>query len=105
MIQGEVYIELKQAGYARKILEKAGLIDCNPAKYPMDLKDHTARDEGGEAVDATLYKSMIGGLCYLVHAPPDIVYSVGIASRYMEKPTKLHLNVVKRIMRYVRGTI
>lgn len=56
-------------------------------------------------MDATLYKSIIGGLRYLVHTRPDISYSVGVISRYMERPTKVHLDVVKRIMRYVKGTV
>lgn len=41
----------------------------------------------------------------MVHTRPDIAYSVGIVSRYMEKPTKKHLDAVKRILRYVKGTI
>lgn len=48
---------------------------------------------------------MVGGLRYLVNTRPDIAFSVGIVSRYMERPTILHLNVVKRILRYVKGTI
>lgn len=44
--QGEGFIELKQAGYARKILEKAGLGSCNPVKFPMDLKEQIRKDEG-----------------------------------------------------------
>ena len=84
--QGEGYIELKQAGYARKILEKAGMADCNPTKYPMDPKEQLSRDETGKLVNATDYKSMVGGLRYLVHTRPDIAYSVGIVSRYMRSP-------------------
>ncbi|XP_074361468.1 secreted RxLR effector protein 161-like [Apium graveolens] len=48
---------------------------------------------------------MIGGLRYLVHTRLDIVYSVGIASRFMECPTALHRNAVKRIIRYIQGTL
>lgn len=103
--QSEGYIELKQTGYARKILEKAGMNDCNPAKYPMDPKELLTKDEGGTAVDATQYKSLVGGLRYLVHTRPDIAYSVGVVSRFMERPTKLHVNAVKRILRYVKGTL
>lgn len=54
--QKEGYIELKQAGYARKILEKTGMSGCNPTKYPMDPKEQLTKDEGGKAVDATQYK-------------------------------------------------
>lgn len=103
--QGEGYIELKQKGYAKRILEKAGMSECNPTKYPMDPKECINKDEGGRPVDATLFKSMIGGLRYLIHTRPDIAYSVGIVSRFMEKPTIMHLNAAKHILRYMRGTL
>ncbi|XP_074322759.1 secreted RxLR effector protein 161-like [Apium graveolens] len=48
---------------------------------------------------------MVGGLRYLVHTRPDIAYAVGLVSRFMERPTVLYLNAVKRIMRYVKGTL
>lgn len=104
MKQGNVFIELKQSGYARKLLEKAGMLDCNPTKLPMDPKEHIANDEGGKSVDATHFKSIVGGLRYLVHTRPNIAYAVGIVSRYMERPTTMHLNAIKRIFRYIQGT-
>ncbi|XP_074376598.1 secreted RxLR effector protein 161-like [Apium graveolens] len=52
-----------------------------------------------------MFKSLVGGLKYLVHTRPDIAYSVGVVSRFMECPTMMHLNVVKRILRYVKGTV
>lgn len=70
--QGKGYIELKQTGYARKILEKAGMVDCNPTNYPIV---QLSRDERGETVDAIQYKSIVGGLRYLVHTRPDIAFS------------------------------
>ncbi|XP_074343057.1 secreted RxLR effector protein 161-like [Apium graveolens] len=48
---------------------------------------------------------MIGGLRYLVHSRPDIAFSVGIASRYIERPTMVHQNAAKRILQYVQGTL
>lgn len=98
-------IELCQAAYAKKILEKTGMWDCNPTKFPMDPKECITKDEGGKPVDVTNFKSMIGGLRYLVHSRPDIAYSVGIVSRYMEKPTMVHQMAAKRILRYVKGTL
>lgn len=56
-------------------------------------------------MDATQYKSMVGGLRYLVHTQPDISYAMGIVSRFMERPTVLHQNIVKRVLRYVKGYI
>lgn len=79
--------------------------ECNPTKYPMDPKEQITKDEGGEKVDPMEYKSMVGGLRYLVHTHADIAYAVGIVSRFMENPTVLHKNVVKRSLRYVWGTL
>ncbi|XP_074363653.1 uncharacterized protein LOC141704306 [Apium graveolens] len=103
--QKEGYIKIKQSSYAKKILENAGMIGCNPTKYPMDPKEQLTKDDGGKTVDTTQYKSMVGGLRYLVHTRPDISYAVGIISRYMERPTVLHQNAVKRILRYIKGTL
>lgn len=105
VVQEQGYIKLKQSGYARKILDKAGMAECNSTKFPMDPKEMIDRDENGKLVDATEYKSMVGGLRYLVYTRPDIAYSVGVVSRYMERPTKLHQDAVKRILRYMKGTM
>lgn len=99
------YIELKQTAYAKKILEKAVMSDCNPVKYPMEHKIQLHKDEDGDPVNPTQFKSMMGGLRYLVHTRPDIAYAVGVVSRFMERPTMLHLNATKRILRYVKGTL
>ncbi|XP_074374479.1 secreted RxLR effector protein 161-like [Apium graveolens] len=98
-------IKLKQTGYAKKIIEKAGMKGCNPTKFPMDPKEQLVKDDGGKAMNVTEYKSTIGELRYLVHTRPDIASSVGITSRFMERPTVLHRNVVTRIIRYVQGTL
>lgn len=103
--QGDGYIQLKQTGYAKKILNKAGMLDCNSMKIPMHPKEIISKDEGGTPVDPTNFKSLIGGLRYLVHTRPDLAYSVGVVSRFMEKPTSMHLNAAKRILRYVKGTM
>jgi hypothetical protein len=60
-------------------------------------------DKQGERVDATNYRKMIGCMRYLLHTRPDLAYSVGVASRFMEKPTVLHLKAVKHILRYLKG--
>lgn len=71
----------------------------------MHPKEVINRDESGTEVNPTEFKSIIGGLRYLVHTRPDIAYSVGIVSRFMERPTLLHQAAAKRILRYVKGTL
>ena len=98
-------IELKQTGCAKRLLEKAGMLESNSTKYPMEPKIQLSKDATGKAVDSTLFKSLVEGLRYLVHTRPDISYAVGIVSRFMERPTVQHLNAVKRILCYVNGTL
>ncbi|PRQ40865.1 putative RNA-directed DNA polymerase [Rosa chinensis] len=63
-----------------------------------------SRDVNGIAMDDTYYKKIVGSLMYLTATRPDIMFSVSLISRYMSKPTKLHLQAAKRILRYLKGT-
>ena len=103
--QKEDFITVKQSGYAQKVLEQFGMSGCNSTRVPMDPGNKLDTDKGGEPVDTTNYRKIIGCLRYLLHTRPDLSYSVGVASRFMERPTVMHLKVVKQIMRYLHGTI
>ena len=61
-------------------------------------------DPLGESIDVTLYRSMICCLLYLTASHPDITFSVGVCFRFQSNPKVSHLNVVKRIIKYVSGT-
>lgn len=52
-----------------------------------------------------MFKSLVGSLRYLTYIRHDILFSVGIVSRFMEVPTESHLMAAKRILRYIRGTL
>jgi hypothetical protein len=56
-------------------------------------------------VDTTAYRSIVGSLRYLEHTRPNLAYSVKIVSRFIENPTTEHMSAVKKILRYVKGTI
>ena len=98
-------IYLNQSSYAQKVLQKSGLEGCNSTQTPMEARLRLRKNSTEKPVDATIYRSLVGSLRYLVHTRPDICFSVGIVSRYMEKPTVEHLEAVKHILRYVRGTL
>ncbi|GJV13239.1 hypothetical protein Tco_1354780 [Tanacetum coccineum] len=71
----------------------------------MATKPKLDADLSGEPVDQTDYRSKIGSLMYLASSRPDIVQAVYYCARYQARPTKKHLKEVKRIFRYLRGTI
>jgi hypothetical protein len=98
-------ITLSQGSYARKILEKGGMLGCNPVHVPMQAKLKLSSKGNSPYVDATEYRSLIGSLRYLVNTRPDLAFSVGYVSRFMEKPQEEYLMAVKHILRYIAGTV
>ena len=62
-------------------------------------------DDKGTDVELTKYRGMIGCLLYLIASITDIVYSVGLCTCFQAKPKESHLQVVKRIFKYLNGTI
>jgi hypothetical protein len=56
-------------------------------------------------VDATRYRSIVGGLRWLTHTRPDIAFAVGYVSRFMEDPREDHWAAVKRLLRYIQGSL
>jgi len=103
--QGGHGIILRQSAYATKIPEKAGLADCNASATPMEMKLKLHKEGTTTAVDATEYRSLIESLRYLCNSRPDLAYSVGYLSRFMEAPRQEHLAAVTRVLRYVAGTV
>nr|GEU97402.1 retrovirus-related Pol polyprotein from transposon TNT 1-94 [Tanacetum cinerariifolium] len=102
-------LDLDQNGtpskYVLEILKKYGMESCDPFGTPMEIKDKLDLDQNGTPVDSTKYHSMIGALMYLTSSRPDIVHATCLCARYQAKPTEKHLNEVKRIFRYLQGTI
>jgi hypothetical protein len=98
-------ITLSQGAYATKIVEKAGLKDCNPCATPMDRRSKLSSHSSASLVDETAYMSLVESLSYLVNTRLDLAYSVGFVSRFLERPTEEHLAAVKRIIRYVAETL
>lgn len=78
--------------------------DCNAVNTPMEagLVLSKARDE--QSIDEKEFRWNIGCLRYLLYTRPDLAYSVGLLSRYMNDPKTSHAAVLKVILRYLKGT-
>ncbi|KAG6536230.1 hypothetical protein ZIOFF_001281 [Zingiber officinale] len=63
------------------------------------------KDGEGNLVNPTYYKSLTSCLRYLTCTRPDILFGVGLVSRYMETPKTSHLYAAKRILKYIKGAI
>ncbi|GKC35499.1 retrovirus-related pol polyprotein from transposon TNT 1-94 [Tanacetum coccineum] len=98
-------IFINQSKYALKSLKKYGMESSDPVDTPMVEKSKLDEDTQGKAIDPTYYRGMIGTLMYLTASRPDLTFVVCICARYQAKPTEKHLHAVKRIFKYLRGTV
>ncbi|XP_059654946.1 secreted RxLR effector protein 161-like [Cornus florida] len=79
--------------------------DVKHAKTPMSSSVKLDKDEKGKDVDIKKYRGMIGSLLYLTTSRPNIMFSVCLCARFQSCPKESHLYAVKRIFRYLCGTI
>ena len=96
---------LHQQKYAHELLERAGMLNCHPVATPVDTKAKVSALEGSPASDAPFYRSIVGALQYLTLTRPDLQYAVQQVCLHMHAPRDSHWTLVKRILRYIRGTM
>ncbi|KAA0046865.1 putative gag-pol polyprotein, identical [Cucumis melo var. makuwa] len=100
---GGIFISQKK--YAKDLLKKFGMINCKPATTPKNVNKKLQQNDGVEMADAQRFRSLVGGLIYLTHTRPDISYSIGVISRFMQCPSRDHFGAAKQVMQYIAGTI
>jgi hypothetical protein len=71
----------------------------------MEQRLKLSHDSMTEEVDASQYRPFVESLRYLAHTRADLTFSVGYVTRFMQRPTTEHQQAVKRIIRYVAGTL
>ncbi|GJU13906.1 retrovirus-related pol polyprotein from transposon TNT 1-94 [Tanacetum coccineum] len=91
--------KLKKALYGLKQAPRA----CDPVDTPMVEKSKLDEDTQGKVMDPTHYHGIT--LMYLTANRPDLTFVVCMCARYQTKPTDKHIHAVKRIFKYLRGTI
>nr|GFA39581.1 uncharacterized mitochondrial protein AtMg00810-like [Tanacetum cinerariifolium] len=82
-----------------------GFESYDPVDTPMVEKSKLDEDKEGKAVDQSHYRGMIGTLLYLTASRPDLQFAICMCARYHARPTEKHVYAVKRIFRYLRGTV
>ncbi|GKA12856.1 retrovirus-related pol polyprotein from transposon TNT 1-94 [Tanacetum coccineum] len=98
-------IFINQSKYANETLKKFDLHKSDPVDTPMVERTKLDEDLSGIPVDQARYRSMVGCLMYLTASRPDMVFAVCMCARYQSKPTKKIMEAVKRVFRYLQGTI
>ncbi|GJS17195.1 putative ribonuclease H-like domain-containing protein [Tanacetum coccineum] len=98
-------IFINQSKYALESLMKYCMESSDPVDTPMVEKSKLDEDPQGKSVDPTHYRGMVGTLMYLTTIRPDLTFIVCMCARYQAKPTEKHFHAIKRIFKYLRGTV
>ncbi|CAN6469819.1 unnamed protein product [Victoria cruziana] len=98
-------LTLSQHKYVLDILYRTSMENCKAISTSCLLNHKMSSKEGEPFYDPTLFRSIVGMLQYLTFTRPDIVFSVNQVSQFMHAPTNIHMEAVKRILRYLKGTL
>jgi hypothetical protein len=97
---------VSQESYIGRILKKFGMEDSKISKIPLDPGFVRQHDDSSLLPNNDDYHSLIGALLYLtVNTRPDVAVATSILSRRVSNPTQAAWIEVKRIFRYLKGTI
>jgi hypothetical protein len=104
-------ISIGQSAYITALLERHGMSDCKAVSTPMERDSKTTlvkppieyKATDGEVRD---YQAIIGGVMFaMICTRPDIAFAVTTLAQFASNPAPVHFQAVKRVLRYLRGTI
>ncbi|KAG8496407.1 hypothetical protein CXB51_009171 [Gossypium anomalum] len=98
-------LHLSQQKYIRELLARSFMSHAKSVHTPMVSSSMFSKSEGEPLTDPTEYRSLAGALQYIVLTRPDIAYAVNRVCQFMHTPTTAHMVALKRILRYLRGTL
>ena len=106
--QTDGMIKVTQKWYIKYMLDKFGMTNCKAAKTPMEERiqlTKAPKDYVADLTDLKLYQQLEGTLMHLsIQTRPDITYAVNKLGQFLSNPTPTHWNVLKRVLKYVKGT-
>jgi len=98
-------IFVNQSKYCKDLIHRFGMENAKHIATPMSTACYLDKDETGQSIDIKKYRGMIGSLLYLSASRPNIMFSVCMCARFQSNLKESHLSAVKRIIRYLLGTI
>jgi hypothetical protein len=103
--QNDKGIFICQSKYAKDVLKRFRMINCNPVSTPVEVGTKLSREQNEMDFDSTIFRKLVGSLMYLTATRSNIMYGVSLISRSMDRPKNSHWQVGKRLLRYIAGTM
>ena len=105
IVQSKKGIFIHQSKYVKDMLKKYQFEDCKHVCTPMTLGCKLSNEDDSKTIDPKHYRLMIGSFLYVTASKPDVKQVVGIVARFQAGPKESHVHALKRIFRYLKGTI
>ncbi|KAK9740903.1 hypothetical protein RND81_03G069600 [Saponaria officinalis] len=102
--QAEDRFFISQTKYAREILKRFKMENSKPISTFLVLNEKLSKDDGSKEVDLKQYL-LVGSLLYLTATRLDLMFAISLLSRFMSKPSEVPMGSVKRVLRYLKGTL
>lgn len=103
--RSQAKISTSQRKYNLDLLQEIGISGYRPTNNPIEPKRELGLEEDAISVDRERYQHLVGKMIYLSHTRPDIAFVVSLINQFMHSPREKHLEVVYRILRYLKGTL
>jgi len=96
---------LSQTKYVEDMLTKSKMVAAKPCDTPCLPYHRLLKKDGEPYSNPTLFKSIVGALQYLTFTKSNIAFFVHQVCQFMQNPMVSHFTVVKRVLRYLKGTM
>ncbi|XP_050160289.1 uncharacterized mitochondrial protein AtMg00810-like [Malus sylvestris] len=97
-------IFLSQNKYVIDLLTKTGMLACKPADTSIEQNHRLGDYHDQVPTNKERYQRLVGRLIYLSYTRPDLAYAVSVVNQFMHRPSEAHMDVVQRILRYLKAT-
>ena len=81
------------------------MLGCKPFDGSMDPVKKIGEQKESTPINVESYQCLVGKLIYLSHTRPDITFAIIIVSQYMHAPCKEHMEIMYRILKYLKGSL
>lgn len=98
-------ISICQRKYILELLSTTGFLGSKPSSIPLDTSVKLNKEDGVPLTDSTSYKKLVEKLMYLQITRHGIAYAVNTVCQFSHAPTSVHLSVVHKVLRYLKGTV
>jgi transposase InsO family protein len=107
-------LSLSQSDYIRRLLERYGMSKCSHAPTPIPTGARLSKKDCPAVKPAEpllmdgkhTYASVVGAIMYaMLGTRPDLAFAIGQLTRFNSNPGQLHVGALKRVLRYLKGTI